>query len=309
MKLKPAIQKNCNQCQATDIKCIGKLKDNISFAGKSYEIPLLGGHLYQCNLCHLKFRSPLLENKKYTELYNNGVNTNWQSTSTRNDWLIISNFIEKNLMKGSKILDFGCNTGELLKLLDLNYIKYGVEVNASAAAIAENLVGATIFNSLEAIPQESKFNAIILCDVIEHISNPAEILCKLAQHLEPNGQILVTTGDANCVLWQAFGANWWYCSFAEHISFVSELWVNEFVKIAPFTKGNIHSFKYSNLNLFDYLFNIPAMVFFGLLPNTYLKLAHWLKIVLGKTGDIPIKGQGVSYDHLFFVLTHNQESK
>ena len=308
MKLKTAIQKKCNQCQATDIKYIGKLKDNVSFAGKTYEIPLPGGHLYQCNLCHLKFRSPLLENKKYTELYNNGVNTNWQSTSTRNDWLIISNFIESNLMKGSKILDFGCNTGELLRLLDLRYQKFGVEVNHSAAAIAETQARAIIYESIEAIPNPSKFDVIILCDVIEHLANPAEILFRLAEYLEPKGVILMTTGDANCTLWKTFGANWWYCSFAEHISFISESWVNEFVKVAPFTKYVIESFKYSNLSPLAYLINFFAMIFFGLLPNPYIKLTNWLMNVLGKSGDAPIKGQSLSRDHIFIVLETFQET-
>lgn len=117
----------CPDCSGVHLKLIGKLPDSNEFSGNVLEYHLKGGDLYSCLSCSLKFRFPVLAEEEYNRLYNT-ENTNWIFDENRNDWKILKNFIEEKIPDGSKILDFGCNFGDVLARIPGKHMKFGIEI-------------------------------------------------------------------------------------------------------------------------------------------------------------------------------------
>lgn len=267
--------------------------------------PLPGGSLFRCKTCFLKFRNPLGPPDFYAGLYNNEVTTNWQHEIPRNDWGKVVDFMRHRLHSGASVLDFGCNTGGLLARLDGRHKKHGIEINASAAAVAAARSGATIWPSIDEMPTNLRFDAIVLSDIVEHVANPRQLITTLAGHLAEDGVLIITTGDADAPLWDKFGANWWYCVFPEHITFISRAWLNYLVRSTSMAVLHCESFSYFELPLSRKLVDRALMVFYGVAPRLYSASWRMVQMMLGNRRDAPIRGVGVSADHLFIVLANN----
>lgn len=91
------------------------------------------------------------------------------------------------ISNNSRVLDFGCGGGFLLKNLKCSR-RVGVEVNPAAAEIArEN--GIEVFSRVEDVPDEY-FDVIISNSALEHTLHPLEELKSLHRKLVPGGKIV-----------------------------------------------------------------------------------------------------------------------
>jgi hypothetical protein len=61
-------------------------------------------------------------------------------------------------------------------------------------------------------------------DVIEHVSHPGKFLASLVKATRPGGLIIISTGNTAAMPWRLMGGMYWYCSIAEHISFINPRW-------------------------------------------------------------------------------------
>ena len=101
-------------------------------------------------------------------------------------WANISKF-SKYISSGSRVLDFGCGGGFLLKNIECSK-KTGVEVNPAAAAIArEN--GLEVFSSVEEVPDEY-VDVIISNNALEHTLQPLEELRALMKKVVEGGTLV-----------------------------------------------------------------------------------------------------------------------
>lgn len=292
----------CSTCKNTELILIGKLRDCHNFAGQQLDNAIFGGSLYKCKNCELKFKHPILSQNQYKLLYDNNSQANWDQLNTRNDWKLIADYIHNNNKESGCILDFGCDTGKLLFSLNNNYEKYGVELNNDAAKSAAESNKCLVWESLGSIPDELRFNAIILSDVIEHVTDPSVLIASLNEKLAVDGVLILTTGDANNAMWRIFGANWWYCAYPEHISFISKEWINYICNSTKMTTIKFQTFRYSKLHIFKYCIDFTLMCLYGLFPKTYNIIGSFIKRMLNKPGDVPVRGVGISKDHIFIVL-------
>lgn len=292
----------CPCCDSHDTHFMGRLQDNQWFAGRRLTRPLMGGNLYLCRHCFLKFRHPVEDADRYEQLYDNTLTTTWLTETPRCDWdKIIDHFAEFIPHEG-RVLDFGCYSGGLLAKLSPNYEKHGVEINRSAAVVAEERSQARIWRSLEDI-EDLRFDIIIIADVIEHVIKPKRLIDDLLALLEEDGILIITTGDADNDLWNMFGANWWYCFFPEHISFVSEKWLRYISEASKLSILRCEKFHYRKLSFPRLVLDLVLVLLYGAAPRFYLNLGNALKKVLRRAGGTPVRGVGVSADHLFIVLT------
>jgi SAM-dependent methyltransferase len=99
------------------------------------------------------------------------------------------------------LLEIGCGsgaTGRLVKERFPDCKVIGVEANASAAALARShldVVFACTFEDLDPTSADfpaGKVDAVILCDVLEHMVNPWATLEKLRQVVAPGARILAS---------------------------------------------------------------------------------------------------------------------
>jgi methionine biosynthesis protein MetW len=97
---------------------------------------------------------------------------------------------------GSRVLDVGCGSGPVTEILQTvsNAIIIGVEPDEERAERARGR-GLTVINDYlsEAIIRDhGPFDFIVFADVLEHLPNPAQIVCLAKEALKPGGCVLVS---------------------------------------------------------------------------------------------------------------------
>lgn len=290
-------------------RLIGEIQGSHWFAGARLDESMPGGCLYACRHCFLKFRHPVLDADSYQHLYDNSLTTAWAANVSRPDWDRMARYLHHTLPQGGRILDFGCNRGELLHRIEGNYEKHGVEINRSAAEIAATLSHVHIWHTLEEMPDDLRFDAIITSDVIEHVPNPEALAERLLQLLSKDGALIISTGDADNSMWNLFGPNWWYCFIPEHISFISARWLAYFSGKHRAKILCLEKFRYVRLGTFKYMLDWVLTAFYGVAPRAYLKSGALVKRLLGRSGEFAPRGVGISADHVFVVLARLENTQ
>lgn len=291
----------CPCCGANATR-VGALPVSTIFAGRRVA-PIPGGALYRCPACALKFRFPTLQDAEYASLYDNGLVSTWPMDDRRNDWKLIVAAVERLKPGGGNVLDFGCNTGELLAKLDARYVRHGVEVNEAAGEVAESATQATVWRDLDQLPSGRRFDVIVAVDTIEHFRDPLGLLSRLLDRLEDDGILLLTTGDAECPQWTRMRSNWWYCAIPEHVAFVSRHWLHYFSGRLGYSIVDCRNFRYARMSPFQRLCGYAAIHAYGLFPRAYRTTRRLFRATTGRGPSESLPGVSVTADHLFAVLT------
>lgn len=267
---------------------------------------MIGGHLYRCAQCLLKFRYPIQSPATYRALYDNAETTTWPVDTVRPDWDQIIAQINKLVPAGGRVLDFGCYSGGLLARLDERYQRFGVEVNQNAAQIAEQTTGAHIWTTIEDIPADLRFDVVVMSDVAEHVANPSALFQLLSPRIVDRGLIIVTTGDADASLWNRFGANWWYCFYPEHVAFVSLAWAQRTLCVQGWSIIRSQKFRHGNLGFPRLISDSMLACLYGIAPRVYLYMFKFLKRSLGNGSVTSVPGCGISSDHILLALRRDR---
>ena len=292
----------CRSCSSLNVSSIGALPDGLSFAGVIQPEPLPGGVLWRCEDCYFVFRHPLLPTARYEELYRNGSAQVWESELDRQDFRLVRQHMAEDT-RGTNVLEIGCYTGKLLESLPKRYRLHGIELNTEAARIAASRgIEIVAGGAAELDGLSAKFDAIIACDVIEHLVNPLAFLEQLRAHLTVGGRVLISTGNSDAWLWRIFGTNYWYCSFPEHISFIGSRWLQAML-------GRV-GLKVTRMIAFNYLYpglhpaaiqTLARAALYGCSPGFYRKLRRSLRSETAE--DVAPPGCGATKDHVFCVMS------
>jgi 2-polyprenyl-3-methyl-5-hydroxy-6-metoxy-1,4-benzoquinol methylase len=95
-----------------------------------------------------------------------------------------------NLPNNAKVLDFGCGEGHLVKSLNTNnYVAFGYDIVKNGNFNWENPEGGLLTNDWSIITEESPFDRIIIYDVLDHCSNPVEVLKNIHKVCDPEAEI------------------------------------------------------------------------------------------------------------------------
>lgn len=151
---------------------------------------------YKCSKCKLIFMNPQLNDEGLNEYYTNYIGkrrlgNNKKMEQRAEQYLLDARLIKIFLTEGT-ILDVGCNGGFFLDALGENYKRFGTELDSEAVAYAKQnfpRYGSNIFNgSLKSVKfSKNKFDLVTMRGVIEHVSNPEEIICEISRILKKNG--------------------------------------------------------------------------------------------------------------------------
>lgn len=130
--------------------------------------------------------------------------------------------LEKHTPKG-KLLDIGSSTGFFLsEAKNRGWQTVGIEFSAWSKKIAEDRFGLEIYaKPLEELnwPKES-FDAVAMLDVIEHLTDPRQVLREAGKILKPGGTLVLTTPDSGS--WLARRAKEkWYAVLPGHLFYFS----------------------------------------------------------------------------------------
>jgi SAM-dependent methyltransferase len=124
-----------------------------------------------------------------------------------------------------RVLDVGCNAGELLDLFrDAGWSVAGVEASPGPAAYARQKLGAPIWqgSAEDVIPEGETFDLITMTHVLEHVKRPGALLDRLRRALRPGGAILIEVPNADDALLDLFGGYYRPLCPGDHVSFFDE---------------------------------------------------------------------------------------
>jgi 2-polyprenyl-3-methyl-5-hydroxy-6-metoxy-1,4-benzoquinol methylase len=208
----------------------------------------------KCNVCNLEQTTPLPNqvemNALYEQFYNFSGESNTRYTQLRAKfinsflyriWLAIDGDISFQRMSGSgKLLDVGCNEGRGLEFYQSHgFFAEGLELNSKAAEVARSK-GFTVHGStLEGFTTESKYDVVVLSNVLEHSLSPGEMLQHIHRILNPNGQVWISCPNSRSWLRTAFGRYWinWHVPF--HVAHFSPNTLREILKNSQFEVVNL----------------------------------------------------------------------
>lgn len=131
---------------------------------------------------------------------------------------------ERTGLNGGRVLDIGSGYGYFrVALGDAGYEHDGLEVSEFARRIASRTYGlATHGGTLEEHWRgwESRYDAVTLFDLIEHLADPARLLKQVAFILRPGGVLGVKTPNLDCPEADVFGPHY-HSLKREHLAFFS----------------------------------------------------------------------------------------
>jgi SAM-dependent methyltransferase len=156
-------------------------------------------------------------------LYSQGDEVNWTApVDSRRDWRIARDWIRKSFPKDSRILDVGCFDGGFLEPLVGANRCFGIEIHPAAhhraAQKGIDIIGSD-FSAIAGV-----FDCITAFDVIEHVERPKLLLENCLAAVNTGGWVIISSGNLDAFTFRLMASRYWYCTIAEHISFVSPTW-------------------------------------------------------------------------------------
>lgn len=219
------MKSHCIACESPNVARLGSLpafpKD---FLGVPLNGDLTAGCLYRCRNCTLRFRVPTPTAEELMKFYSRlPAEQLWQHEPDRLVWRRIVQILDTCPEKS--ILDVGCFRGDFLTCLGEGWSRFGIEPSVDARREAESNGINIIGSSVETVDSDAfQFGAIVLTDVIEHLTRPLEALQKLSRMLKPGGKLIVFTGNVDALSWRFSGLEYWYSALPEHVAFFSPAW-------------------------------------------------------------------------------------
>lgn len=219
----------CGLCGSAAVCDLGAIPDSDYFAGQVLPRALSGGRLWSCENCESMFRYPILSGEDYLSLYRSGEPAQWSAGEHRAEhWSGGENREDLRIIRSmlaaarvSRALDVGCGSGEFLASLPAGIARFGIEPSASAEMASRRGIE-IVARQLDECPADTRFDAVTIIDVIEHVPELELFLTRAYAQLSAGGLLIVSTGDPDNRLWrQWFKCRFWYVAFPEHITFPS----------------------------------------------------------------------------------------
>jgi SAM-dependent methyltransferase len=130
-------------------------------------------------------------------------------------------FIAAQIPATGRVLEVGCGTGDILRLLKARGAEvFGVEPHSDSAAVAEQHGIRILADRLESLPDcEAKFDTIVFSFSLEHTEDPVAMLTRARTLLAPRGALFLFTHNFDCVSRLLFGKSWsgWHLPYHTYL--------------------------------------------------------------------------------------------
>jgi SAM-dependent methyltransferase len=185
-----------------------------------------GSDIYQCTSCGLGRAE--VENfdpdRYYTADYFEGVRSDGYADYLGTERVLRQEFAKtveyvRRFRSSGRLLELGCAYGFFLEEAQEHFITMGVELAASAAEHCRRKGLKVVHGSIERsiLDQVGHQDVIVMLDVIEHLPDPLAALQLCADHLDPGGIIVITTGDFGSLAAKITGKAWRLMTPPQHL--------------------------------------------------------------------------------------------
>jgi len=222
--------------------------------------------LDSCSACQCLFLNPMPGAEEIAGFYPNqywwsatkpGLLKRFESIYRRTALRGHVSFISKAASNRSDVdlLDVGCGSAALLGLMkERGYRVMGVDFSSEAAAVArkENGVHVVVGSLHDAAFPKASFDIVTLFHVMEHVTNPRDVLQEVGRILRPGGSVVLQVPNIDSWQFRIFKAKWYGLDIPRHVIDYSSDAILRLLSESGFAVNRIRHF-----NLRD---NAPAFV-------------------------------------------------
>jgi SAM-dependent methyltransferase len=172
-----------------------KLSDE-AWPWESKDFPV---RVWKCGDCAFEFSNPEFagEGQFYKELQ--AQNSEYYPGASA-EFLRAVKFAQAHKLKN--VLDVGCGSGSFLNLMkNAGLDTHGVELNPEGARMARANGHKISECFLEELPTDRKFDFVTAWQVVEHVSDPVDLVRQAAGRMSPNGYLGIAVPNETTMRW------------------------------------------------------------------------------------------------------------
>lgn len=183
----------------------------------------------KCSACNFLFTNPRPNKENIGQYYESANYISHQDSSTNLTNIIYKivrnitlkqkvNWINGLSKKKGKLLDFGCGTGYFLKAAEKDgWEVVGVEPDPTASSIAKSKQKIKVYNNIDALGGEKKFDIITLFHVLEHVHDLQTTLEILLSKLKQRGSLLIAVPNHDSLDAKRYREHWAALDVPRHL--------------------------------------------------------------------------------------------
>ena len=232
----------CTACQSSNIEKLFPLKES----GRNF--------IYRCSSCGLEFLYPQPDMETLDRIYNNDYYWSWwikdnYENVKKMKQATFSWILDKIMQykKTGKLLDIWCATWFFMDIAQQKWFEvYGVDISREAVKNAQSIFGEDkIFNaSIDDFSISTKFDVVIMTDLLEHVYDPLKTLQQVRNFLTPDGIVVILSPNSDSFsrkimqkYWMQFKLEHLYyftdksvqklCEYSWYDLFYSHIWIKK----------------------------------------------------------------------------------